>query len=79
MLLAGPTAATVVADTTGDDWEEDRQALEARELSFTEFLRRRDLVVRSDLLTWWGSWITPVFEPRRFDTRFFARLCRRVR
>jgi 8-oxo-dGTP pyrophosphatase MutT (NUDIX family) len=72
VLLAGPTAGSVVADTTGDDWEVDRRALEARELSFTEFLRRRELVVRSDLLRWWGSWITPVFEPRRFDTRFFV-------
>lgn len=72
VLLAGPTAETVVADTTGEDWEADRRALEARELSFTEFLRRRDLVVRTDLLRWWGSWITPVFEPRRFDTRFFV-------
>ena len=30
-----PSAAEVVADTTGDDWEADRQALEAKELSFT--------------------------------------------
>jgi 8-oxo-dGTP pyrophosphatase MutT (NUDIX family) len=72
VLLAGPTTGTVVADTTGDDWEVDRRALEARELSFTDFLARRDLVVRTDLLRWWGSWITPVFEPRRFDTRFFV-------
>ena len=72
VLLAGPTADSVVADTTGDDWEADRRALEARELSLTDFMRRRELVVRSDLLRWWGSWITPVFEPRRFDTRFFV-------
>jgi 8-oxo-dGTP pyrophosphatase MutT (NUDIX family) len=72
VLLAGPTSDTVVADTTGEEWETDRRALEARELSLTEFLRRRELVVRSDLLRWWGSWITPVFEPRRFDTRFFV-------
>ena len=72
VLLAGPTPETVVADTTGDDWEDDRRALEARELSLTDFLRRRDLVLRTDLLRWWGSWITPAFEPRRYDTRFFV-------
>jgi len=72
VLLAGPTASSVVADTTGEDWEADRQALEARELSFTSFLSGRGLVVRSDLLAYWGSWITPVFEPRRYDTRFFV-------
>ena len=72
VLLAGPTADTVVDDTTGDDWEEDRRALEARELSLTEFLDRRGLKLRTDLLRWWGSWVTPVFEPKRYDTRFFV-------
>ncbi len=72
VLLAGPTEGSVVADTTGEDWEEDRRALEAREVSFTEFLERRGLRLRTDLLRLWGSWITPVFEPRRYDTRFFV-------
>ena len=72
VLLAGPTEDSVVGDTTGDDWEADRVALEARELAFTEFLDRRGLKLRTDLLELWGSWITPVFEPRRYDTRFFV-------
>jgi 8-oxo-dGTP pyrophosphatase MutT (NUDIX family) len=72
VLLAGPTADTVVDDTTGEDWEADRLRLEARELSLTDFLDRRGLSLRTDLLAWWGSWITPVFEPKRYDTRFFV-------
>ncbi|MFH9134470.1 NUDIX hydrolase [Streptomyces sp. NPDC017524] len=72
VLLAGPTADTVVGDTTGDDWEADREALVARELSFAEFLDRRGLVLRSDLLGAWARWITPEFEPRRYDTWFFV-------
>lgn len=72
VLLAGPTAATVVTDTTGEDWEADREALVARELSFAEFLDRRGLVLRSDLLGAWARWITPEFEPRRYDTWFFV-------
>lgn len=72
VLLAGPTADSVVEDTTGEDWELDRQRLEAREVSFTEFLDRRGLKLRSDLLRLWGSWVTPVFEPRRFNARFFV-------
>lgn len=72
VLLAGPSADTVVDDTTGEDWEADRQRLEARELSFTDFLAGRGLVLRTDLLHFWGSWVTPVFEPRRYDTRFFV-------
>ncbi|KUH39858.1 MULTISPECIES: NUDIX hydrolase [Streptomyces] len=72
VLLAGPTPDTVVGDTTGDDWEEARAALVARELSFAEFLDARDLVLRSDLLGAWARWITPEFEPRRYDTWFFV-------
>ncbi|MEV7074841.1 NUDIX hydrolase [Streptomyces sp. NPDC091972] len=72
VLLAGPTAESVVGDTTGADWEADRAALVARELSFAEFLERRGLVLRSDLLGAWTRWITPEFEPRRYDTWFFV-------
>ncbi|KIF05778.1 NUDIX hydrolase [Streptomyces sp. RSD-27] len=72
VLLAGTTADTVVGDTTGDDWEADREALVGRELSFAEFLDRRGLLLRSDLLGAWARWITPEFEPRRYDTWFFV-------
>ncbi len=72
VLLAGESADTVVADTTGDDWESDRAALEAKELAFTEFLDRRGLVLRTDLLGVWAAWLTPVFEPRRYRTWFFV-------
>ncbi|GAA0933554.1 hypothetical protein GCM10009560_39870 [Nonomuraea longicatena] len=72
VLLAGPDSATVVTDTTGADWESDRLALIDRSLSFTDFLDRRGLVLRSDLLRAWAHWITPEVEHRRFDTRFFV-------
>ncbi|MEU3843154.1 NUDIX hydrolase [Streptomyces sp. NPDC028635] len=72
VLLAGPTPESVVGDTTGEDWEADRAALVARDLSFAEFLDRRGLVLRSDLLGAWTRWITPAFEPRRYDTFFFV-------
>jgi 8-oxo-dGTP pyrophosphatase MutT (NUDIX family) len=72
VLLAGTSADNVVSDTTGDDWEADREALEGRSLAFTEFLSRRGLVLRSDLLGVWGGWCTPVFEPRRYRTWFFV-------
>ena len=72
VLLAGATSDDVVADTTGEDWEADRVALESRELSLTEFLRRRGLVLRTDLLGAWSGWLTPSFEPRRYRTWFFV-------
>jgi 8-oxo-dGTP pyrophosphatase MutT (NUDIX family) len=71
VLLAGPDGSSVVSDTTGDDWEADRRALVAKELSFADFLARRELLVRSDLLGPWARWTTPEFEERRYDTWFF--------
>lgn len=72
VLFAGTDAQTVVSDTTGEDWETDRLALVSRELSLAEFLARRKLVLRSDLLGGLSRWITPEFEPRRYDTAFFV-------
>lgn len=72
VLLAGAGPDEVVADTTGDDWEADRVALESRELSMTAFLEKRSLVLRTDLLGPWSGWLTPVFEPRRYRTWFFV-------
>ncbi len=71
VLLAGPDAGTVVADTSGPEWEAGRQALLDHSLSLAGFLGRRGLVLRSDLLRPWARWITPVVEARRYDTRFF--------
>lgn len=72
VLLAGGSETSVVADTTGEDWETDRVALESRELSMTEFLTRRGLVLRTDLLGVWDAWLTPIFEPKRYRTWFFV-------
>jgi 8-oxo-dGTP pyrophosphatase MutT (NUDIX family) len=72
VLLAGPSADAVVEDTTGSDWEADRIELEAGRLRFADFLHRRGLVLRADLLGPWAHWITPEFEPKRYDTCFFV-------
>ncbi|GAA4702363.1 NUDIX hydrolase [Nocardioides conyzicola] len=74
VLLAGTSETSIVADTTADDWEADRVALESRELSLTDFLNRRGLVLRTDLLGVWDAWLTPVFEPKRYRTWFFVAL-----
>jgi 8-oxo-dGTP pyrophosphatase MutT (NUDIX family) len=69
VLLAGPDAATVVADTTA--YHRSRQALVDRDLSLAEFLAGNGLLLRADLLRAWANWLTPEREPRRYDTRFF--------
>jgi 8-oxo-dGTP pyrophosphatase MutT (NUDIX family) len=73
VLLAGdPETGAVVPDVSGDDWEQQRQALLARELSLTELLAGRGLALRSDLLRPFAHWITPPVETRRYDTKFFV-------
>jgi 8-oxo-dGTP pyrophosphatase MutT (NUDIX family) len=72
ILFAGASATTLVGDTSGDEWEADRQRLLTREVSFGQLLRDRGLTLRTDLLKGWSEWTTPVFEPRRFRTWFFV-------
>lgn len=76
ILLAGPAsgeaADTVVADTSGPEMQAARLALDKGEYGFAEFLAEHDLVLRADLVGAWSHWITPAFEPRRYDTRFLV-------
>ncbi|MDP7721556.1 NUDIX hydrolase [Mycobacterium sp. TY814] len=54
-------------------YRESRHALADRTLSFADFLRREQLVLRSDLLRPWANWVTPEAErTRRYDTYFFV-------
>jgi 8-oxo-dGTP pyrophosphatase MutT (NUDIX family) len=54
---------------TPDDAE--RRAVHAGELSMAELCRRHDLVLDLSEMRYAAHWITPIGEPRRFDTRFF--------
>ncbi|MGW4214977.1 NUDIX hydrolase [Lentzea sp. NPDC004789] len=70
VLLAGPDATSVVADTSA--YARARRQLVDREISLAQFLAANDLVLRADLLRPWANWVTPYEEPRRYDTRFFV-------
>lgn len=72
VLLAGATERHVVPDTTSPDWEADRVALAVHTLEFGDLLARRGLVLRTDLLHAWARWVTPEFEPRRYDAYIFV-------
>jgi 8-oxo-dGTP pyrophosphatase MutT (NUDIX family) len=72
VLLAGPTPDEVIADVSGEHWHEQRRRLLDREASLSEVLREHHLLLRSDLLGYRAHWITPEFEVRRYDTRFFS-------
>lgn len=73
VLFAGPAGDpdSIVADASV--YRQERAALEDRSLSFGDFLRAENLVVRSDLLRPWSNWVTPKEErTRRYDTYFFV-------
>lgn len=72
VLLAGTDADSVVGDVSGPGWQAERATLLSHETSLAQMLIRRGLVLRSDLLRARARWITPEFEPKRYDTRFFA-------
>lgn len=77
VLFAGPADQAVSAPnsivTDASVYRESRHALADRTLSFADFLRRENLVLRSDLLRPWANWVTPEAErTRRYDTYFFV-------
>jgi 8-oxo-dGTP pyrophosphatase MutT (NUDIX family) len=49
-----------------------RNDLNEGALDLPELIEREDLVLATDLIAYWSHWITPVGEPRRYDTRFFV-------
>ncbi len=73
VLFAGPADDPdgIVGDASA--YREARLALANGALSFADFLRRENLVLRSDLLRPWANWVTPEAErTRRYDTYFFV-------
>lgn len=72
VLLADGVNGGVVTDVAGPEWDADRLAVQRRELRMADLLARRGLRLRDDLLHPWGRWVTPDFEPRRYDTWFFV-------
>ncbi|OBH59547.1 NUDIX hydrolase [Mycobacterium colombiense] len=77
VLFAGPVGrgSTAPDSIVGDAsvYGEARRALAERSLSFADFLRQENLVLRSDLLRPWANWVTPEAErTRRYDTYFFV-------
>lgn len=72
VLFAGRGADHLHTDASDPHWETRRAAVLGRSMSFAQMLRQESLVLRADLLTPVARWITPEYEPRRYDTFFFA-------
>ena len=54
-----------------DALEAERKAVDAGEISMTEFAKEVGLTLALDLLVPYARWITPGFMPKRFDTYFY--------
>lgn len=52
--------------------EDAREPLARGEVSLAALLEAQGAAIDLDKLVPWSWWITPVSEPRRFDTRFFV-------
>ncbi len=73
VLFAGPASDPYGIVGDASTYRESRLALADKTLSFADFLRREDLVLRADLLRPWANWVTPEAErTRRYDTYFFV-------
>jgi 8-oxo-dGTP pyrophosphatase MutT (NUDIX family) len=48
-----------------------RKGLQSGQLAFMDFVSEHSLVLACDALLYYAHWITPKFESRRFDTRFY--------
>ncbi|MCA4135351.1 NUDIX hydrolase [Arthrobacter sp. M4] len=72
VLLAGPDLSTTVEGTSGTEWMKARVAISDQEKTFGEFLAKRGLLLRTDLLKPLVNWLSPDFAHRRFNTRYFA-------
>jgi 8-oxo-dGTP pyrophosphatase MutT (NUDIX family) len=73
VLFAGPAddPQSIVGDA--GVYRDSRSALADNTLSFADFLRSENLVLRADLLRPWANWVTPKEErTRRYDTYFFV-------
>lgn len=74
VLLAGDERGVCSLDASEPAWAEERRRLASHETSLADVLKRHGLALRADLLGLRSHWLTPEFEPRRYDTYFFAAL-----
>ena len=72
-ILLGSTAGGGVVPAAALDPHVDRARIDLLEdrVPFAEILERQNWVVDLESVQYLAHWITPLAEPRRYDTRFF--------
>ena len=73
VLLAVSESGAWSADTCSDaELESWRNRLMNEEATLQDVLQARALSLKPDAMAYIAHWITPLVEPRRYDTRFFV-------
>jgi len=72
VLLASAEEDGPLFDVDDEEWRAAREGLVSRELCLGTLLIQHWLVLRSDLLRAHAHWVTPEYEPKRYDTRVFV-------
>jgi 8-oxo-dGTP pyrophosphatase MutT (NUDIX family) len=70
----GSADLTDAQDAIGPCYDPDTESRTARRAAVREVLEETGLDLDPVRLLPWSRWVTPVFEPRRFDTYFFIAL-----
>ena len=71
LMAVAPSGAPCDPDRVAS-LQSRRGAVVADATSFVRLLEEEDLRLDVGRLVYWSHWITPSFEPKRFDTRFFV-------
>lgn len=72
LLLAGTDETNTVETSEGIDSMSARIAVSSGEKSLADYLSKRGLKIRADLLRPVGRWQSPDFRHKRYDAHFFA-------
>lgn len=71
LLARNRDAADLIDAEQLISYNKQRDALNARELDFLDFVREEGLTLASHQMEPFAHWITPKMMPKRFDTYFF--------
>ena len=75
ILLAYDERGDIVSftdDATKARFSGYRDALNAGDISLLDICKREGLTLATDRMLYYSHWVTPLSQPRRFDTRFFV-------
>ena len=64
-------AGVLLCDPKPDDWQSWRERVQENADAFSQGLEEHRLELCLHKIFFWSHWITPSFEGRRYDTRFF--------